>query len=230
MVFCFVSFLVLVILLLRGIITPKLGGITGIIIVSITLSSVLWNENDNAVTSTKRGVANFPPDLDSSSTKPTFDPNGNTFQKNSEITQSRNPEPSIKKKESKTASKNNSRKLPISFEVIGIIDESFVKSLEAFTGYTAKKKGDYRIEIDENGALRQDSNSESLQYIYSGGNVIVKVNDEICCCQGLITIEEMPIPGENISEVNQSLDRMIIKLLNKHQKEVIVMIANCLPR
>lgn len=140
-----------------------------------------------------------------------FNGNGNTFQKNNTIV---NNIISTNKKSSENE-----------YSIIGTSNKTLLKHIEELGKIKLVPNSNYTIEITQTGEislLDKDSNA----FIYSGGNVLVKVNNQNCFEFENLKISEMKSNSKN--EITNEIQKNIDQYINNNPKLFLNKIIECI--
>jgi lipopolysaccharide export LptBFGC system permease protein LptF len=162
-------------------------GVLSLIVGLIVGIKSLWLSEDKAVETeiTTKGKDS-----------PIINGNNNTFQKNSYVI---NNTVSSKKKSNENE-----------YSIIGTSNKSLFKNIEKFGKIKLIPNSNYIIEITHTGEVSLlDKDSDA--YIYSGGNVLVKVDNQNCFEFENLKIFEMKPNSKNsiINEIQKNIDNYI---------------------
>lgn len=115
--------------------------------------------------------------------------------------------------------------------VKGITNQSTLKQFSKKSGYNISKKGDYLLEFTYTGNSKQSSKpTENNRFVFSGGHLIVKVNEEKCCCAKQISLPSNLPLGKTMKIANQTLSEAIESYVSDNLDIIIPMVSECLPQ
>ncbi len=181
-------------------ITPWLGGLLTIVLIIGGIKS-WWESQDKTVETkiTTNGKDNT-----------NINGNNNTFQKNSTIVNN-------------TIS-SNKKSNENEFSIIGTSNKSLIKKIEDFGKLKLVPSSNYRIEITHTGEITLlDKDSDT--FIYSGGNVIVKVSSQNC-----FEFENLKIPQmkpNSKDAINNEIQKRIENYIDNDSKLFLNKIIEC---
>lgn len=181
-------------------ITPWLGALLTIILIIGGIKS-WWDSQDKTVETkiTTNGKENT-----------IINGNNNTFQKNSTI---------VNNKISPNEKSNENE-----FSIIGTSNKSLIKNIENFSKLKLVLNSNYRIEITHTGEITLlDKDSDT--FIYSGGNVLVKVNNQNC-----FEFENLKIPQmkpNSKDAINNEIQKRIENYIDNDSKLFLNKIIEC---
>lgn len=116
-------------------------------------------------------------------------------------------------------------------KIEGITNQNTLRQFSEQSGYSVSKKGDYIIKFTYTGSSKQiNEPTENNRFIFSGGHLIVKVNEEKCCCATQIPISEGLLLGKTMKMANLILAETIENHVAKNLHVIIPMISECLPQ
>jgi len=182
-------------------ITPWLSGLLTIVLIIGGIKS-WWDSQDKTVESkiTTNGKDNT-----------IINGNNNTFQKNSTIV---NNTISTNKKSSENE-----------YSIIGTSNKSLQKNIENFAKIKLIPNSNYKIEITHTGEISLlDKDSEA--FIYSGGNILIEVNNQNCFEFENLKIPEMK-PNSKIAIINE-IQKNIDNCINNDPKLFSNKIIECI--
>lgn len=105
-------------------------------------------------------------------------------------------------------------------------DSTFVEALKNKTSWRKSKKGNYTISVDYTGSFSKKEVKNKRVFIYSGGNIVIKVNGKVCCCSSNISIPK-GLAGRSIPVLKQIIQKNITASLLAHKTFVIQKIEDC---
>lgn len=115
-------------------------------------------------------------------------------------------------------------------KISGINNLQFIQKFETASGYSHSKKGDYAIEFSYDGTIKKDNTNGENRFSFSGGNLVVTVGDERCCCQGLVSIPTDNALGKTMKSANQIMAKKVEITAQQNLKTILPMITACLPK
>lgn len=149
--------------------------------------------------------------------------------KKEESSQKRSPS-NHPKKQPNTIPNKSVKKYLAKVKFSGITDDKFIKEFENISGYTNFKNADYLIEFSYTGSIKSSTTNEGNRFVFSGGNLIVYVNEDRCCCSGIAAIPaDIPL-GKTMKEANLIMSKKMVEYARLYSGEIIPMIAECLPK
>lgn len=181
-------------------ITPWLGGLLTIVLIIGGIKS-WWDSQDKTVENkiTTNGKDNT-----------IINGNNNTFQKNSTIVNN-TISPNKKSNENE-------------YSIIGTANKSLIKNIENFGKIKLVTNSNYKIEITHTGEISLlDKDSDT--FIYSGGNVLVKVDNQNCFEFENLKISEMK-PNSKSAIINE-IQKNIENYINNDPKRFSNKIIEC---
>lgn len=105
-------------------------------------------------------------------------------------------------------------------------DMGFIQAIERRTGWRKSKKGNYTININYTGVFREGEEEGKQIYTYSGGQIEIKVNDQLCCCTGIIEIPE-GLSTTAYAKTEQAVQEKMTDLILQNEEIVIEKIKKC---
>ena len=105
-------------------------------------------------------------------------------------------------------------------------DKSFVDYFDEKTGWKKIKKGNYEITIKPIGNFTQKVNDDERLYIYPGGEIEIRVNGKLCCCENIVSIPE-GISHSQLVKAKEILQNTISNLLLENKEEVVIQLQKC---
>jgi len=115
-------------------------------------------------------------------------------------------------------------------QIKGIQNKNTLQFFSEKSGYSVSKNGDYTLEFTHTGNSKKDNSIENNRFIFSGGHLIVKVNEEKCCCASQIPIPSGLALGKTMKTANQTLSDVVEKYTSENLDLIIPMISECLPQ
>lgn len=107
------------------------------------------------------------------------------------------------------------------------LGKPFIKYFEEKTGWRKIKKGNYEIEVSHRGKFTQKNSETERVYIYSGGEVEIKVNGKLCCCSTVFSIPS-GLSDSKLVKAQRKLEQSISDLIFENKEGVIVELQKCL--
>lgn len=107
------------------------------------------------------------------------------------------------------------------------LGKPFMTYFEEKTGWRKSKKGNYEIEVSHLGKFKQENGERERIYIYSGGEIEIKVNGELCCCNTIFTIPE-GLSDSRLAKAREKLKQSISDLMFEHKESVASKLQKCL--
>ncbi len=108
------------------------------------------------------------------------------------------------------------------------LDKSFIEYFEKATRLRMIKKGNYEIKINyDNGNFSQREGINERETFYSGGEIQLKVNGEMCCCDGIISVPQFSSIG-NLKKAKAKLKEQVNQLFIEYRIEITKRIQQCL--
>jgi len=107
------------------------------------------------------------------------------------------------------------------------LGKPFIKYFAEKTGWRKTKKGNYEIEVSHNGKFTQRHSENERLYVYSGGEIEIKINGTPCCCNTVLSIPEDLSDGKLV-KAQAKLAQMISDLIFKNKERVLFEIQKCL--
>ncbi len=106
-------------------------------------------------------------------------------------------------------------------------DKSFVDYFKNRTGWKKEKKGNYEIAVDHIGNFTQKTDDYERLYVYSGGEIEIRVNGKVCCCGNIISLPTN-ISDRQLVKAKEKLQNTISNLLWENREKVVTQLHECL--
>ena len=106
-------------------------------------------------------------------------------------------------------------------------DDAFIATIENKTGWRKVRKGNYTISIDYQESFKRVDIKGERKFLFLGGEIKINVNNQPCCCQGLLTIPG-GLDGKKVPDVKIKIQDTITHLLLENKDLVIDRISACL--
>ena len=106
-------------------------------------------------------------------------------------------------------------------------DKSFEKYFETETGWRKIKKGNAEIIVEYTGSFTQANGEDERLYIFSGGEIEIKVNGKICCCENIVSIPE-GISHSQLVKAKVILQDTISNLIMENKQKIVIQLQKCL--
>lgn len=106
-------------------------------------------------------------------------------------------------------------------------DKSFLDYFKNRTGWKKEKKGNYEIAVDCIGNFAQKIDDNERLYVYSGGEIEIRVNGKLCCCENIVSIPA-GISHSQLVKAKEKLQDKISHLLLENKEKVVAQLQKCL--
>ena len=105
-------------------------------------------------------------------------------------------------------------------------DKFFVDYFAEKTGWKKIKKGNYEITIKPIGNFTQKVNDDERLYVHPGGEIEIRVNGKLCCCENIVSIPE-GISHSQLVKAKEILQNTISNLLLENKEKVVTQLQKC---
>jgi len=229
-------FILTIVLSLKGILSP----IFTIILLLLFGSSLFFFTPKNTIFNEENPSIKIDNDNSQELTKNDNPPSESKTEIESKTRNQKKEIPSLKDKNSKI--KNipiDSKSIPKEYEITDERlwtyktsgywkwDKSFVDYFKNRTGWKKEKKGNYEIAVDHIGSFTQRIEDDERHYVYSGGEIEIRVNGKLCCCENIVLIPE-GISHSQLVKAKGKLQDTISNLLLENKEKVVAQLQKCL--
>jgi len=108
------------------------------------------------------------------------------------------------------------------------LDKSFMDFFEKTTGLRKEKNGNYDITINyNNGNFSKKDGEMEREFIYSGGEIQVKINGKTCCCSEIVSVPAFSCKG-NLNKAKSKLKEKVNQLFMENKEGITKKIQQCL--
>ena len=137
------------------------------------------------------------------------------------------PTPIIKPKEK---IKKETPRYVAKVQLAGVSNKVLFKKFEEKSGYTIAKKWDYLITFSYSGSIKKGNKNDRSRFVYSGGHLIVTVNSNQCCCNGIVPIPKNIPLGKSMKEGLKIMSEKVETYALANIDIITPMIVECLPK